>query len=119
VLDSTFTAALKQRESKIKTMFPEATPDQVNTLVANLTEEAKAQVTDISLNLFSPHKKALDGIISDFDAIQTAEAANIKNDVPTWEMGLLVFDIARAELKDLEPKKDSPKKQTTKKEHKG
>jgi len=109
VLDSTFTAALKQREAKIKTMFPEATPQQLNDLLAALTQEASEQANDISTTLFAPHKHAMDGIVMDFTKIQTREAPNIKSETPTWEMALLIFDIARAELKDLE--KPGPSKQ--------
>ena len=120
VLDGTFVAALKKREAKIKGMFPEATPDQLSNLLASLTAEAKEQVTDISEHLFSPHKQALDAIVSDFDAIQLAEAHTVKNEMPTWEMGLLVFDIARAELKDLEPPvAPKAKKHAKKQEKKG
>jgi hypothetical protein len=118
VLNSTFNTALKERESKIKTMFPEATPDQVNSLMASLTQEAQEQAGDISDRLFSPHKQALDSIVKDLHTIQTAEAPNIKDETPTWEMGLLIFDIARADLKDLEPSGEPKAKKHAKKQEK-
>jgi len=102
VLDSTFNAALKQRESKIRAMFPNATDAQVTELMTNLTSEAQEQIADINDSLFTPHKKALDGIVEDITLIQNADANAVKGEHPTWEMGLLVFDIARADLKGLE-----------------
>ncbi len=113
VFTANFDTALKQRESKIKTMFPEATPDQVTSLIATLTQEAQAQVGDVSGELFSPHKAALDGIVTDLTKIQAEEAPNIKNETPTLEMGLLVFDIVRADMKDLEPAGDAPASKKT------
>jgi hypothetical protein len=42
VLNDTFGAALKQRQSKIHSMFPEATDEQVTNVLTNLTNEAGA-----------------------------------------------------------------------------
>jgi len=109
VLDETFAAALKQREAKIRTMFPEATPEQLANIMATLSQEAKDQASEISASLFAEHKEALDDIVTDFTKIQLAEAPNIKHETPTWEMGMLVFDIARDEIRDLE-RSDSTKK---------
>lgn len=120
VLDSTFDKALKDRESKIRGMYPDATPEQISGMLTALSQEAKEQAGDISTTLFAPHKQALDGIVADFNTIKAAEAPNIKGDEPTWEMGLLVFDIARADLKGLEQPTDTKaKKQTSNKEKKG
>jgi hypothetical protein len=109
VLDETFAAALRQREAKIRGMFPEATPEQLTNIMATLTQEAKDQAADISTSLFAEHKEALDDIVTDFTKIQLAEARHIKGETPTWEMGMLVFDIARDEIRDLEQTQNGKK----------
>ena len=110
VLDATFGAALKQHESKIKTMFPEATDAQVSGLMTNLSNEAMSQAADVNDELFAQHKKAIDSILKDFAAIQSSGAADAKGQEPTWDMALLVFDLARNDLKSLATQADAPAK---------
>jgi len=102
VLDSTFGTSLKKHESKIKTMFPEATDGQVAALMTNLSSEAMTQASDINDELFAQHKKAVDSILKDFTTIQKAGGAATKGEAPTWDMALLAFDIARTNLKSLD-----------------
>ena len=102
VFDQTFAAAVKDHDKKIRAMFPDATEEQVSTLVSNLTKEAQEQVADINETLFGEHKKALDSIIADMNAIQHSEP-NISGEVPTYEYALMLFDIAREDLKSLNP----------------
>jgi hypothetical protein len=113
VFDQTFKAALNNRNKKIREMFPEATEQQVSSLMANLTSEAQAQVADVNDSLFMPHKQALDSIISDLTVIQDAEKGQIKGETPSWELGLMVFDIAREDMKGLEIKDDKNSKTGT------
>lgn len=101
VLDATFGAALKTRESKIRTLFPEATDGQVAALMTNLTSEAMTQASAINDELFTHHKKAVDSILHDFTTIQNSGGAT-KGEAPTWDMALLAFDIARTNLKSLD-----------------
>ena len=92
-------------------MFPDANEQQVSSLMANLTSEAQAQVADVNDSLFSPHKQALDNIVSDLTAIQDAEKGRIQQgETPSWELGLMVFDIAREDMKGLEIKDDKNSK---------
>lgn len=109
VFDQTIKAALTSREKKIRAMFPDANETQVNGLIANLSQEAQEQVVSVNDGLFSSHKKALDTIVTDLDLIQTSEANSIKGEVPSWELGLTIFDIAREDLKGLEPQPDTSK----------
>jgi hypothetical protein len=103
VLNATFGAALKQHEAKIRSMFPQATDAQIADVMTNLTNEAQIQVADVNEALFAPHKKAVDSIISDFDTIQNMGAKDYRGQEPTWEMALLIFDLARTNLKTLMP----------------
>lgn len=112
VIDDTFGAALKKRESKIKTMFPEANDGQIAGLMTNLETEGMAQGADISEQLFAPHKKAIDSILKDFATIQSSGAAEAKGQAPTWDMALLIFDLARKDLKSLTPEDEKPAKKT-------
>jgi hypothetical protein len=103
VMDATFGAALKTRESKIRAMFPEATDAQITGLMTTLTSEATEQAADINDQLFAQHKKAIDSILQDFTTIQNTGAADARGQEPTWDMALLIFDLARNDLKSLTP----------------
>ncbi len=112
VLDATFGTALKQRESKIRTMFPEATDAQVSALMTNLTTEAMTQASDINDQLFTQHKKAVDSILKDFATIQKSAGSDGQGQEPTWDMALLAFDLARTNLKSLEAQQAKTSKNT-------
>lgn len=102
VFDATFARVFKERETKIRKMFPEATDEQVAHLLTTLTEQAQDQVVAINDTLFTQHKKALDNMVHDLTLIEHSESGAAK-EIPTWEMALTIFDIARADLKDLAP----------------
>jgi hypothetical protein len=104
VWKATFETALKGREAKLKAMFPEITEEQTANVLANLTEEAQIQVVDINDTLFSKHQKALKEIESGIEHIRKTEPANAGAEPATWEMALMVFDIAREDLRALETK---------------
>ena len=106
-LDESFDKMLQSKEKSIKTMFPEATDEQVQALITNLSASAKNEVGVANQQLFAKHQAELATIISNMRAIQKGEAANIKNVDPTWDMGLLVLDIFRADLEELRPDKQA------------
>ncbi|MEW6302303.1 MAG: hypothetical protein AB1705_02455 [Verrucomicrobiota bacterium] len=101
-LQNTFGKALKQQENTLKKDFPNVTEQKVTSLVTNLVIEAEAQVKEVSATLFSPHLKSLENIYASIDAIHALEAQHIKDEVPTWDMAILVFDIMREELRQAE-----------------
>lgn len=106
VFDQTFAAAVKEHDKKIRAMFPEANEEKVSSLMTNLTKEAQDQVVAINDTLFSEHKKALDSIVSDLEVIKQSEGPAVKGEMPSWELALMVFDIAHDDLKSLEANKD-------------
>ncbi len=102
VLNVTFGNVLKKREAKIRELYPEATEENVSTLVVNLTAEAEAHMDRIGDNLFAPHLEAINGITENLDTIQKLEAPNLKEEVSTWEMGVLLYDLFKDDFKDLQ-----------------
>ena len=54
VLKNNFDSLLKSRQAKIRAMYPSATDQQINTMMANLTEEVNTQTGSVSDTLFSP-----------------------------------------------------------------
>ena len=110
VLDATFGAAIKQHQAKLQAEFPEATPDQLTALMNNLAAEALTQAESVNTELFAEHRKAIDSIMKDFANIQSAGAAEAKGQQPTWDMALLVFDLARTDLKALDATDSAPAK---------
>jgi hypothetical protein len=102
VLDTTVGRVLKQQEAALKKDFPNVTEEKVSTLVKSLVEESQVQVLQLHETLFGAHLKSLENIYANIDAIQAAEAPNIKEETPTWDMVFLVTDILREDMKAFE-----------------
>ena len=126
VLDATFGEMLHQREDKIRAMFPGVTDEKLKMFLNNLTDEGHLRLSNVNHRLFDPHLQVMNGIAADMMRIEQIEAPNIKTEVPTWQMGLLLFDIARADFKDAElpglgakPSVGAPAKKANAQPHKG
>lgn len=116
VLDENFSEMLKGKEAKIKEMFPEATDAKIQAFVNNMTDEGHTRLSNINRKLFSPHIQAMSAIAFNMTKIETQEAPHLKGEIPTWQMGLLFFDVARADMKDVAmPGLDAPAKPGSKK----
>jgi hypothetical protein len=101
VLNETFGEMIQSREEKIRAQYPDVTEEKVHTLGTNLTEEATERTAHLTQALFNPHLKAMNGIVANIHKIASTEAIN-PHEVPTWQMALLIFDVAREDFKDLE-----------------
>ncbi len=101
VLNESFGKVLQSRKAKIKEMFPDATDAQIDTLITNLSEEGQKSLSNVTVRLFDRHTEAMSAISDNVETIRREEAPHLKDDVATWQMGLLLFDIARADMGDL------------------
>ena len=72
-LDEQFDSILKDRQARLKQAFPNATDEQIATLMMNVTSEAHVQVAGIADDLFSPHIQSLNSIVSDLNTIEAKE----------------------------------------------
>jgi hypothetical protein len=63
---------------------------------------AHERVEAFSDEAFAQQIIALNRITENLQAIHESEMANVDHEVPTWEMGLLFFDIMRDELAQVE-----------------
>lgn len=116
VLDDTFGEMLKEREAKIREVFPDATDEKLHAFITNITEEGHTRLNNINHQLFDPHIRVMSSIAGDMMAIEKQEAAHIKGEIPTWQMALLFTDILRADLNELAmPGLDGKGKSGTKK----
>ena len=102
ILNETFGKVLSERKAKIKEMYPDATDAQIDQFMTNLSEQGTQSMTNVSIRLFDRHIETMSSISDNVDRIQQAEAPNIKDEIPTWQMGLLIFDIARSDMGDLQ-----------------
>ena len=102
VLNATFGAMLKKRESDIRKMYPGVTEEQVAALVANLVTAGQEQIQTITETLFSPHLKALNVIVANIDVIKESEKIDAADEGPTWDTALLIFDILRDDFKEFD-----------------
>ncbi|RYG34328.1 hypothetical protein EON81_15855 [bacterium] len=107
VLDETFGAALKAQEPELRKMFPSATEEQVTTLMTNLGTMATTRGEKVANELLTPHTNRMRRIVTNLRAIEESEPASVEGNAD-WQLGLLVFDIVREDLKGLEPKMAKP-----------
>ena len=99
VLAAELDAALDQQKDKLRKIEASVTEEKLNTILANLTEFGKTEVTELSQELFTAHVQALNGTMKDLVKIEQLEAATAQRDIPTWEMVFLITDIARDDFK--------------------
>jgi hypothetical protein len=95
-----FEQAMKQQESTLRKEFPDATPEQLQTVMNNLLKETQVQVAVVSDELFSPYIKSMNNIIVDTDTIRNTVKPPSPDQIPVWEMAFLFVDILRAEMPD-------------------
>lgn len=103
VLQGTFGAMLKKREADIRRQYPDVTEQRVATLVLGLTDLTHKRLDHVTDQLFSPHLQSLSGIMDDVAHIQRTEKVAGNEDLASWDMALLVFDLIRDEFADLRP----------------
>jgi hypothetical protein len=103
VLNETFTAEIKKRESKIREMFPDVTDEKIQTLVTNLTNTGKKRMPNVADQLVGKHIDAVDGIMNQITTIHSQENVNAESSAANWEMALAVMDLVRDDLRELAP----------------
>lgn len=103
VLDATFTAQLKSRESKIREMFPNATDAQMQTFLDNMTAMGAKHIASANDRLLAKHMDAMSGIVTDMTRIQLAEKASTQSDAAPWQATMGMLDILHDDLKTLAP----------------
>ncbi len=101
VLQASFGAMLKKREADIRKQYPDVTEQKVASLVLGLTELTQQRLDHVTHQLFSPHLECLSSILEDVGQIQRTEKAGASEDLASWDMALLVFDLIRDEFGEL------------------
>ena len=102
VLAKTFGEMMLTREANLRKQYPDLTGAGATTLVRNLAHVAEEQADEITAILFAEHLNAIDHISGDLQIIAKAEATNITQEIPNWQVGLMLFDLFRDEIRPLE-----------------
>jgi len=102
-LNESFSAQLKEREPKIRAMFPNATEEKVQTLIDNMSSVGAERIANANERLFSKHLNAMNGIVASMTTIQDSENVTTKGDKPKWELAIATLDILREDLKSMAP----------------
>jgi hypothetical protein len=95
-------AIARKRQDWIEQNFENVTPEKAQTMAENLATIAHERVEHLTDSFFAEHIVSLNQITENLHQIQQAELANVRHEVPNWEMALLFFDIVRDELRGLE-----------------
>ena len=88
-------------EEGIRKQYPDVTEARVAGLVARLIDLSEKQIDHATHHLFEPHLVSLSNIMDDITAIKKAEGTAAKEDLASWDMALLVFDLIRDEFGEL------------------
>jgi hypothetical protein len=102
-LDATFTKELHDREPAIKAMFPNATDDKLQALVANMTTIGTDRLADANSLLFSKHMSDMTSIVTDMTKIQDAERIDVKGNKATWDIATTVLDEVEKNVQGVTP----------------
>ncbi|MFM9872034.1 MAG: hypothetical protein ACKVQS_01060 [Fimbriimonadaceae bacterium] len=105
VLKEAFVTMLQKKEEDLHKMFPEATEEQIERLLTNLSASAGEEAQEAAVQLFGKHVDTLVAINKDLEVIAAKEQKNLAGVDPTWEMGLMVMDILREDLERARPDK--------------
>lgn len=108
VLQASFGTMLKKREADIRKQYPDVTEQKVATLVLRLTDLTQERLDHVTHHLFSPHLESLSGIMEDVAHIQRSESVSAREDLASWDMALLVFDLIRDEFAELHVTESEP-----------
>ena len=101
ILQASFGTMFKKREADIRKQYPDVTEARVAGLVARLIDLSEKQIDHATHHLFEPHLVSLSNIMDDITAIKKAEGTAAKEDLASWDMALLVFDLIRDEFGEL------------------
>lgn len=107
-LQASFGAMLKKREADIRKMYPDVTEQKVASLVLGLTDVTQQRLEHVTQQLFSPHLASLSLIMDDVAHIQQTEPVIAREDLASWDMALIVFDLIRDEFADLHVTETAP-----------
>ena len=108
VLERTFAQMLVQKEDQLHEMFPEATDEQIERLLTNLTESSGEEASSAAVELFGSHFEVLQNIHANLEIISDKEAKYLVGVDPNWEMGLAVLDLFRDEFHAHRPDQGAP-----------
>jgi hypothetical protein len=101
VLSASFGDMLQREDSKIRSMFPEATDQNVTAMITNISTQAQSDFGDATNSLFAQHVQAMNGIVADLTKIQNTEKVNPSADKADWEMALMVVDAFHDDLQGM------------------
>lgn len=98
VLTDKFTSTIQSHSSALQTQFSEVSQDQIEAFMSALTEETQEQLAIATNEMFAEHLDVMNDIVADIDKIEAVEGPAATADIPTWQMALMIVDIARADF---------------------
>jgi hypothetical protein len=107
VLNQTVGKVVREREAKVRAMYPDLTEEKVSQLLENLVSEAEVRLVKVIDETSRPHQESLEKIIALLDEIHTAEAENVKEDKPTLEMALVFLDLFQIDIGQAVPSEET------------
>jgi hypothetical protein len=98
ILNNTVGKVVRERESKVRGMYPNLTEDKVKLMVDNLVEEAGTRVIKVVDEACRPQQESMERILVLLDDIHKLEAENVKEARPTLETALVFLDLFQIEI---------------------
>jgi hypothetical protein len=113
ILDQTVGDTVKQREDKLRKMYP-GYDEQLGIMLQNLTDEAQDQLARYGEKIFNPHLNSIQNILASLEKIQKTEPIDLKQAVDPWQTAYLFCDVFVTEFKDLAAANATRTKETKK-----
>jgi len=102
-LEATMGQVIRDREVKIRAMFPEVTEQTVGLMVKHLSGESQKRLNNIGQDIMNPYADAIQGIFADANQIRELERDAIKDVTVTWEVAVLCANLLHENLKATVP----------------
>lgn len=97
-LEDEFKNALEQKADTLAKEFPDYSEEDIKTFLGAMTDETQTQLGEITDTLFAKHFASMENMVADLDKIAASEGNAAKAEIPTWDMIVLIADIARADF---------------------
>lgn len=100
-LDTTLVKVLKERDGKLRKMYPGLYDKQFASLLDNMSLEAQDQVARATETIFKPHLDSVQSILENLNRIQATERIDPKVQIAPWQMAFIFLHVFDQEFKDL------------------
>jgi hypothetical protein len=103
VLRVTVEGTIRQREAKIRELYPDLTEQKVGDVVRLLLSEGDKRLSTIAARVSAPYEDVITQIVGDLNHIRDTEQVQVAGGDPAWELAQLCSNMLQDELQRKSP----------------